>query len=110
LRRGRQTDDAEISARCRRLLERYYQAKPSTYHRLPWIDMLPAGTREIQTQYLGLAGFWCNGCDWPNYREATRLFCRDLLEAGVKKELVIRMLDSMVKEEIEYRIKHGMAP
>lgn len=112
VRKGCQSPDAEVAARCRRLAAVQLQAAPTDYQWLPWVDMLPANLKHLQKDYLDRAG-WSYASsgptdDWLVYRYATQLWARDLMEKGVPREWVVVELDRMAAREVKYRQQHNM--
>jgi hypothetical protein len=106
--------DLEIARRARAVLEAYYILGPSDYPVLPWIDMLPANqvSRQIIIEssliQVRTPGTWGYGADWPEYRQATSVMTRRLLNEGYPRHCVRQLLDDMVSQERHYREKHGM--
>jgi hypothetical protein len=106
--------DLEIARRARAVLETYYSLEPSEYPVLPWIDMLPAthANRQVIIEsclfQVRTPGTWGYGADWPEYRQATSMMTRRLLNEGYPRHCVRQLLDDMVIQERHYREKHGM--
>ena len=106
--------DLEIARRARAVLEAFYNVGPANYPVLPWIDMLPANQPDRGAQIEGCLfqvrtpGTWGYGSDWPEYRQATAVYSRRLLEQGYPRHCVRQLLDEMVDLERVYREKHGM--
>jgi hypothetical protein len=116
-RAARRSDDAEVRRRAAdavasiraSLLERREAAVlaalgRSGYAAWPWMDSLPPDVpnrAEVVSEYLGRAR--AVGLvqyvppDWPAYREATRLYVRDLLAAGRDEREVVELLRQMVE-------------
>jgi hypothetical protein len=98
--------DHEIRRRCRHAVERYYSVIDGP---MPWLDMLPEGlTRQTALEkYLPMAREVVTGGEgWPDYRFATYLYVRDLLDDGVDREQVKKLLGKMVEAEQVYRQKN----
>ncbi|HJZ95645.1 MAG TPA: hypothetical protein VKE70_04020 [Candidatus Solibacter sp.] len=106
--------DLEIARRARSALESYYNIQPRHYPVLPWIDMLPQVHAERQAiiesclSQVRPPGSWGYGADWPEYRQATAVLTRRLLDQGFPRHCVRQLLDDMVHQEQQYREKHGM--
>jgi hypothetical protein len=106
--------DLEIARRARAVLNGYYNLTPDNYPVLPWIDMLPAVQAGRQTMIesclieVRSPGGWGYGADWPEYRQATGVLTRRLLDQGYPRHCVRQLLDDMVEQERLYREKHGM--
>ena len=106
--------DLEIARRARAVLDAYYNIAPASYPVLPWIDMLPANQVGRQTIIesclieVRTPGSWGHGSDWPEYRQATAVMARRLLNEGYPRHCVRQVLDDMVEQERVYREKHGM--
>ncbi len=106
--------DLEIRHRAARALEAFYDVRPRDYPAMPWIDMLPPGRADRQAVIDGCLnkvrspGTWGYGTDWPDYRQATAIYARQLLEKGYPRHCVQHVLDEMVSLERQYREKHGM--
>jgi hypothetical protein len=106
--------DLEIARRARAVLDTYYNITPSNYPVLPWIDMLPAtqAGRQIIIEscliQVRMPGSWGYGSDWPEYRQATGVMAKRLLDQGYPRHCVRQVLDDMVEQERQYREKHGM--
>jgi hypothetical protein len=98
--------DREIRRRCRHAVERYYSVIEGP---LPWLDMLPDGKcRQIALEkYLPMAReVVASGDGWPEYRYATYLFIRDLLDTGATREQVVEILNRMTEVERVYKQKN----
>jgi hypothetical protein len=106
--------DLEVARRARTILMAYYNLSPANYPVLPWIDMLPAVQAGRQTLIesclieVRSPGGWGYGADWPEYRQATGVLARRLLDQGYPRHCVRQLLDDMVEQERQYREKHGM--
>jgi hypothetical protein len=106
--------DLEIARRARAALETFYNVCPANYPVLPWIDMLPASQSNRRELIEGCLiqvrspGTWGYGSDWPEYRQATAVYSRRLLDQGYPRHCVRQLLDEMVEQERQYRDKHGM--
>jgi hypothetical protein len=106
--------DLEIARRAAAALEAFYDVRPSDYPVMPWIDMLPVNQPERQSTIDGCLrkvrppGTWGYGSDWPEYRQATVQWTRQLLQEGYPRHCVRQLLDEMVQQERHYREKHGM--
>jgi len=106
--------DLEIARRARTLMNAYYNLIPANYPALPWIDMLPVGQPGRQTIIesclieVRSPNSWGYGADWPEYRQATGVMTRRLLDQGFPRHCVRQLLDDMVEQERQYREKHGM--
>ncbi|HMF13748.1 MAG TPA: hypothetical protein VKE94_15625 [Gemmataceae bacterium] len=106
--------DLEIARRARAVLDAFYNVCPGNYPVLPWIDMLPANQLDRGALIEGCLfqvrtpGTWGYGSDWPEYRQATAVYSRRLLEQGYPRHCVRQLLDEMVDLERVYREKHGM--
>jgi hypothetical protein len=106
--------DLEIARRARAVLDAFYNVYPANYPVLPWIDMLPASQSDRGALIEGCLvqvrapGTWGYGSDWPEYRNATAVLSRRLLEQGYPRHCVRQLLDDMVDQERQYREKHGM--
>jgi hypothetical protein len=106
--------DLEIRRRAAYALEAYYDLRPREYPVLPWIDMLPARFADRQAVIDGCLhqvrapGSWSYHADWPDYRQATSVYTRQLLSQGFPRHCVQELLDDMVIRERRYREKHGM--
>jgi hypothetical protein len=101
----------EQKRRLEQIVENYYNnILPTDWSKLPWIDSLPAEYPERQniiTTYLNKArgGGWNDpgAPEYAAYREATRMWVRDELEAGKsKRELIKLMDDHMVPFELKW--------
>jgi hypothetical protein len=106
--------DLEIARRARAVLDAYYSLDASDYPVLPWIDMLPLhlANRQVIIEscliQVRTPGSWGYGADWPEYRQATSVMTRRLLNEGYPRHCVRQLLDDMVNQERHYREKHGM--
>lgn len=109
----------------------YYGVLPDGRDRLPWIDMLDperfswikspspywidlkvdwretAEPRSVTVaRYLGIirdeGGYWDGFPEWTDYRTATGLLVRDLLNSSWKRSDVIRLLNEMYECEKSY--------
>lgn len=106
--------DLEIARRARAIMEVFYSIGPGDYPVLPWIDMLPSSQANRQALIEGCLvqvrspGTWGYGADWPEYRQATAVLARRLLNEGYPRHCVRQLLDDMVGQERQYREKHGM--
>jgi hypothetical protein len=106
--------DLEIARRAAVALEAFYDVRPCCYPVMPWIDMLPMNQPERQAtidsclRKVRPPGSWGYGSDWPEYRQATALWARELLREGYPRHCVRQLLDDMVEQERRYREKHGM--
>ena len=94
-------EDAEVADRAAGVLALYYRVLPTGYPVLPWLDSLPPDYPDraaVVSRYVGRAGWgcWPAAPDFPAYREATRLYVRDLFAAGKTKAEVRGILDGMV--------------
>jgi hypothetical protein len=95
-------DDAEIVHRYRRLVEGYYDVGP-----YPWLDLvtdrpdfyLPP---ELQSYLVQARESGLYAEQWGEWREATRLYVRDLLRSGVPRNKVKTMLAAMQRREDAY--------
>ncbi len=120
LEKARSHSDPEVVRRVVWVQETYYAVGPTTYPATPWLDMLPPEhphRQAVLDQYLRMARQ--NGCysarDWPEYRQATWFYTRDLLRGGWSRTQVIRLLDDMAGREAEWRTRQlgrpiGTAP
>lgn len=106
--------DPEIRHRARLLTDAWLGSfGPSKGGPLPWIDMAGEDVdcpKEIQDRYLLKArgedwNYSNTDGDWPDYRQATALLIRDLVEAGWSREKVVALLDRMAAREQIYRDK-----
>jgi hypothetical protein len=106
--------DLEVARRASAALDAFYNVRPSDYPVLPWIDMLPLNQAERQVtideclRRVRPAGSWGYGADWPEYRQATAVWTRQMLREGYPRHCVRQLLDEMVHLERQYRMKHGM--
>lgn len=106
--------DLEVARRATAALLVFYDIRPTDYPVLPWIDMLPGrvGDRQaIIDRCLAVVrppGSGWSGPDWPDYRQATAVYARELLRQGYPRHCVRRLLDEMVRQEQQYRDRHGM--
>lgn len=106
--------DLEIARRAAAALEAFYDVRPCDYPVMPWIDMLPVNQSERQItidtclRKVRPSGTWGYGSDWPEYRQATALWARQLLHDGYPRHCVRQLLNEMVQQERNYREKHGM--
>jgi hypothetical protein len=109
-----QEQDLEIARRARGALASYYHVQPFDYPVLPWVDMLPPNFAERQLVIESCLvqvrppGGWGYGADWPEYRQATAVLTRRLLDQGYPRHCVRQLLEDMVNQERQYREKHGM--
>jgi hypothetical protein len=109
-----QDPDLEVARRAATALEAFYDVRPLGYPVMPWIDMLPPNQPDRQAIIDGCLsrvrppGTWGYGADWPEYRQATAFFARQLLQQGYPRHCVRQLLDDMVHQERHYREKHGM--
>jgi hypothetical protein len=114
LQQARGHADLEVARRAGQLYDEYWityaerrasAVRPSSYPVLPWIDQLPPEhpeRREVITFYLQLAHQNMRqerGPEWLDYREATRLYIRDLFRQQKGRVEVIQLLDRMADEE-----------
>lgn len=113
---GSRCPDAEVKARCRALLARLARERLDAdlaslraglagkgYDAWPWIDSLPPENRPwAVSHYLACSTAPVRGApDWPEYREATRLWVQDSLAAGEPKAVLEALLAEMVERERE---------
>ena len=92
------------------VLEHYYSnILPTDWTKLPWIDSLPAEYPDrfkIINDYLTKArnGQWGDpgAPEYAAYRDATRMWLRDELEAGKSKRELIKLMDEQM---IPYELK-----
>jgi hypothetical protein len=111
----------EIATRARHLLGPWFERHadelvqlylPAGWSGFPWIDSLPAewpGRFEIVCELRGraiAAGFKACAPEWPCYREATRLWLRDLVAA---RQPVAELLEVLCEGHRAYCRKHGYA-
>lgn len=107
--------DLEPRRRAERLLAELDRRRVDTLcpgDRWPWIDMLPDGwTDRSQTihGYLVRVGYPSQGWPWTDYREATRLWVCDQLQAGADPDRLREMLRGMATREAEWHARHGQA-
>lgn len=105
--------DAEVVARSRRLLRNAWLqcsdplVMPTSYSQLPCIDSLPEDYPErpwVIDSYLRIARGRIRATgnpEWPDYREATRIWVRDQVIAGNRPHTVRQTLDQMaVREQV----------
>lgn len=103
------TECPESFDRCERMIHIFYESiKPTTYKAIPWIDALPKQypNRDIIiSKYMegmdrsGICGDKL--FEYMGYRLATKNYIIDLHKSGIKKKDIIKLLDSMVPEELE---------
>lgn len=103
--------DAEVAVRARRLLlDAWLRCSdplvmPTSYPLLPCLDALPEDFPErplVIDSYLRLARLRIiatGNPEWPDYREATRLWVRDQVIAGQRSGAVRQLLDRMAEKE-----------
>lgn len=103
--------DAEIAVRARRLLlDAWLRCSdplvmPTSYPRLPCLDALPEDYPErplVIDAYLRLARLRIiatGNPEWPDYREATRLWVRDQVIGGHRSASLRQLLDRMADKE-----------
>lgn len=109
--------DPEIRQRCRRACAVHDQRLlPAGWVCLPWIDSLPfdfpgrealiertlRAARGAQVDYYGP--------DYPDYRQATALWVRELLASGTPRSTIHRHLERMAERERALRQQMGVAP
>jgi hypothetical protein len=109
-------EDPEIARRAKTILKSYYNVTLTNYSVNPWIDMMPLSypgrqimmescLAEVRGNY---STGWGYGNDWPEYRSATAIMVKRLLDQGYSRHCVRQLLDDMVENEIQYREKNGM--
>jgi hypothetical protein len=112
---AKEHSDLEIRRRAANALEAYYDVRPRQYPVMPWIDMLPAESADRQGVIDGCLnqvrapGSWSYHADWPDYRQATAVYSRQLLRQGYPRHCVQELIEDMVGRERRYREKHGMS-
>ncbi len=102
--------DLEIARRSQSILSCFYDVRPSAYPAIPYIDMLPANYPDRQgvidftlsRSRIGVT-YWTADSDWPEWRAATRLLIKDLVDRGCPRSCIVAWLDIMVEEEKQYR-------
>lgn len=112
--RGREDDpDPEIRRRVGQLIETAHGSVCDGP--FPWIDQLPddyPNRQQIIDRWLGkvrVPGWWADQLeDWPEWRTATMLFCRHLLDSGASACEVRKLIGKMKVKEREYRRARGM--
>jgi hypothetical protein len=117
-----EADDPEIAAHCRVLVDQQWtklsvterqssvaQLRPAGWQKLPWLSSLPEWNRWYLDQAMS-AGFSSSGPDWPAYREATRLWLLDMVEAGYTPRELQPLLETMADGDREWCRKHGQPP
>src|SRR6516165_64603 len=86
--------DLEVARRASAALDAFFNVRPSDYPVLPWIDMLPLNHAERQVtideclRRVRPAGSWGYGADWPEYRQATAVWTRQMLREGYPRHCV----------------------
>lgn len=110
LERGTRSPCPERAERCRRLLAPYaveladrdsYHVRPTRWPRLPWLWVFRTWSEKDQFVAEARRSMRTTGSpDWPEYREATRLWVRSQLLQRVPLREIRRELDRMVQEEI----------
>lgn len=111
--------DPEVRRRAKGLLDDWWASfyRPSTYDRLPWLDMLPdahAGRAEVLACHVlpSLSGgeWACYQAPlWSHYRTGTARYIEDLIEEGWTRAEVVALLDRMADREREYLRQHAHA-
>lgn len=96
--------DPEIRLRCSRIIDLIRHSALdrllARHHPVPWIDALPLDypdRESVISLYLGAATGHDGGPDYPRYRDATRVFMRDRLDAGVGYAELWQLLGRMVE-------------
>ena len=128
VRRHMPHDDPEVQFHLRRFLEDYWNIMPSNYYRLPFIDSLPMdykGRSDIISDNLRKSNSLCHDMpgfvsppdnedgqlsDWPKYRAATRFWTTEMLDGGMPRQEIIKLLNTMAEREMriyEHRITNG---
>jgi hypothetical protein len=104
LRAGVASTDPEVSARCRRLIDRIEAAPTPPQGRYPWLDSLGAAGRERWWPYLlntGWPSYDEDAHDWPSFRYATALWAATMARAGVPRAWLVEVLAGMAKGDAE---------
>ena len=113
--------DPEVRERCAYLLRPYayeiaerdsHVILPTSYPRLPWIGIEDWGVWEELEPYLSVAktkGLKGAGQapDWPEYREASRLWIRSQILQNRPMQEIIDRLDIWTNMEINWIRMHG---
>lgn len=82
---------------------------PRRFPRLPWIDMNVVGEGAF-THYLLAAKTPTTGQpDWPEYREATRLYVRGLILQKRPRREILDTLDQLAEVEVAWIRANGKA-
>jgi hypothetical protein len=115
LERAERRGDPEVARRAAILLERYADEMvdrrsrailPTNWPRRPWLALYDGSV----THYLSQARTHVKATgapDWPEYREATRLWVRSLLLQRRPVEEILNELDRMATEERWWILQNG---
>jgi hypothetical protein len=114
--------DPEVARRVHLVLASYYEkaadhllkeAKPTSWPRMPWIDMLPKDypdRADVIEYFVALARDKIGRKgppDWEDYRLATELLMHDLLRRRHTLKQVVELLDRMAAQEQKWIAENG---
>ena len=113
LRRRTGDPDWEVRRRAERLLDDWRESVWAGRGSMPWLDMLGKDFPDRQAaidRWLAEAKVVVAPCvrDWPEYRHATALFVRHLLESGWSVAKARGLLERMAENERQWRRGRGM--